>query len=230
MKTSELMEKLKRLPVFTLNDLAKLTGHKPATVRILASRLSKRNLIKRIEKGKYTILDEPLVITAYMTRPSYIGLYSALRFHNMTTQAVSNIDVMIPKSRKEANVLGKRVMFTKTRQFWGFEKYKFGGYDVPVSDPEKTIVDCILSEKVRPDSVLEALKSIDVDEAKLLSYVRKCDNSALGKRVGFLLEKIGADTHDYRNYSTGRYVKLDPKGLVKGRKNKNWKIIENLVV
>ena len=230
MKTLKLMEKLKKIPVFGVSELAKITGLKPAAVRMLAWRLSKRGLITRIERSKYTTMDEPLVIAAYLVRPSYIGLYSALRFHNMTTQMPNAIDVMVPKARKETKISDRPVIFTKTKHFWGFGKYRAGEFEILVSDPEKTIVDCLLSGKVRPHAVFEALMSREMDEGRLFEYVQKTGDSALGKRLGFLMERAGRDAMRYRMYPTGAYVKLDVSTPKKGRKNKEWKVIENTVI
>jgi predicted transcriptional regulator of viral defense system len=230
MKTIELMEKLKKIPLFTINDLAKITGLGLSSVRMLAWRLSKKNLIKHIERAKYSAIDEPLVIASYIVRPSYIGLYSALRFHDMTTQMISAIDVIVPKARKLATIDKRRIIFTKTKHFWGFEKYRVGEFEVLVSDPEKTIVDCLLTGKVRPHVVFRALRSREIDEERLFSYVQKINNSALGKRMGFLLERAGYDAGSYRAYVKGKYTKLDQRKPEKGRKNKEWKVIINEVV
>jgi len=230
MKLTELMEKLKKVPLFGINDLSKITGLKSATTRMLAWRLAKKGLITRIERAKYTTQDEPLTVAAYLVPLSFIGLYSALRFHGMTTQVLAGIDILTKKSRKPATVLGRRVSFTKTKHFWGFEKYKIGGFEVLVSDPEKTIIDCLLSEKIGPDVVFEALAAKEIDEMKLLSYARKINSSALGKRLGFLLGKSGRENYDYRIYARGPYVLLDARVKKKGRKNREWRIVENVVI
>jgi len=230
MKLFDLMEKLKKVPLFGINDLSKITGLKPASSRMLAWRLAKKGLITRIERAKYTTLDEPLAVAAYLVPLSYVGLYCALRFHGMITQIVAGIDILTKKSRKPTTVLERKVIFTKTKHFWGFEKYKINSFEVLVSDPEKTIMDCLLSEKIGPDVVLEALRAKEIDEMKLLSYARKINSSALGKRLGFLLEKSGRDAHDYRIYAYGPYIMLDARAKKKGRKNREWRIVENVVV
>ena len=110
MKIQKLMEKLKKMPLFSINDLAKITGLRPSSARMLAWRLSKRGLVTRIERAKYTAIREPLIIAAYMVRPSYIALYSALRFHDMTTQIIRSIDVMVPKSRKASKINRQKII------------------------------------------------------------------------------------------------------------------------
>lgn len=230
MKIMELMEKLKEMPLFTINDLAKITGLKFSSVRMLAWRLSKKKLIKHVERAKYSTIDNPLVIASYIVQPAYIGLYSALRYHDMITQIINTIDVIVPKSRVPAKIDKRKVIFTKTKYFWGFEKYRIGKFEILVSNPEKTIVDCLITGKVRPHVVFRALKNEEIDEERLFSYVQKIKNSALGRRMGFLLEKAGYDASLYTIYVKGKYVKLDKKKPKKGRKNKEWKIIINEVI
>lgn len=230
MNTYELMEKLRHMPVFTVNDLAKITGLKAASVRMLVWRLAKKGLITRIERSKYTAITEPLVVASYLVHPSYIGLYSALRFHDMTTQILGAIDIMVSKSRKNTVYGNRKIIFSKTKHFWGFEKQKIGEYEVLVSDPEKTILDCLLSGKVRISQVIESLKSHRVNEKRLLSYVLKVEDASLAKRMGFLLDKAGYEVSEYRKYAVPPYIKLDKKMPRKGRKNRDWRIIENTVI
>lgn len=230
MRTLELIEKLGKIPVFGVNELAKLTGLGAHAVRMLAWRLGKKGIITHIERLKYSILKSELVIAAYITKPSYLGHYSALAFHGMTTQIVNDIDIVAPKSRKPVKINRKIIRFIKTKHFWGFEKYSLDGFDVLISDPEKTIVDCILSGKIKPHIIFEALKSRRLDENKLFFYAHKIENSALMKRLGYLLNKADYQTAPYEKYARGAYARIDKRLPAKGNRNRRWKIIENAVV
>jgi len=182
MKTIELMEKLRKMPVFHVNDLAKITGLNAHAVRMLVWRLYKKKLIRRIERAKYTAVESTLAMANYTARPSYVGLYSALRFHNMTDQIVRDIDILVPKSRKTIEINGYKIRFTKTKHFWGFEKYRIDEFEVLVSDPEKTIIDCLMSEKISIQAVFEAIKSRKIDMKKIGDYIDRTNSSALAKR------------------------------------------------
>jgi len=226
MKILELIENLHKYPLFTIGDLTKITGQPATSVRIVASRLVKRRVIKRIERNKYTFHDEPLIFASYIIYPSYIGLWAALRFHNLTTQIVREIDVIVPKSRKDLIFMGNKIHFTKTRNIWGFYKGTYLGFEIFISDIEKTIIDCILSG-VQASVILEAIKTGPIDEDKLFEYTAKVNSFSLFKRLGFILEKAGFDTQRYVSKIDNHYIKLNPSGREKGVLNKKWKIIEN---
>lgn len=234
MKTIELIEKLRRYPLFTLEDLAKITAQSSHTVRIVASRLVKRKLIMRIERNKYTLQDEPLVVAPYVVYPSYLGLWSAIRFHNLTTEMIKDIGMIVPKKRKGLLFLGRTIHFTKTKHFWGYEKQSYLGFEILVSDVEKTIIDCLLARRFSVSAVFEAieeaLKDGKLDENRLFHYTSRIDSDSLFKRLGYLLERAGMDTKRYLNKVKGSYIKLNPAFKKIGPPNRKWKITENEVI
>ena len=67
MKTIELLQKLRAMPVFTVNDLSRILGKSDKYVKVVAYRLCKQGLVKRIERGKYTVYDDAVEIASYIT-------------------------------------------------------------------------------------------------------------------------------------------------------------------
>jgi len=52
----EMLSKLARKRIFTIEEAVKITGLGKNTLKVLLSRLEKRGWIERIEKGKYIII------------------------------------------------------------------------------------------------------------------------------------------------------------------------------
>jgi len=52
----EMLNKLARKKIFTIDEAAKITGLDKNTLKVLLSRLEKRGWVERIEKGKYIII------------------------------------------------------------------------------------------------------------------------------------------------------------------------------
>ena len=53
---------------------------------------------------------------------------------------------------------------------------------------------------------------------------------ALSKRFGFLLDKIGVDTKKLKRLIDYKYVPLECSMKPKGKKDKKWRIIENVAI
>ena len=103
MKTIKLLKILERYPVFTVNDLARILNKKQEYIKTLLYRLKKRDLVYRLERNKYTIYDDAFLVASLLYFPSYISLWSALRFYNLTEQLPKKIFVpsKLPNGIKE---------------------------------------------------------------------------------------------------------------------------------
>ena len=64
----------------------------------------------------------------------------------------------------------------------------------------------------------------------LEDYLIKIGNKALSKRFGFLLDKIGVDTKKLKRLIDYKYVPLECSIKPKGKKDKKWRIIENVAI
>ena len=225
MKDIELLKELRAYPMFTVNDLAKISGKEPGYVAVLIKRLLDRKLVHRIERGKYTLHEDPLVFSSHIKYPSYISLWSALRFHNMTTQLPNTVFVCTPASKNNIKFLGTDIIFVKNHHFWGYEKYTHDGFEIFVSDREKTLIDCILTGEVPLHEAAEAVK--EVESEKIIEYAKKTKNTSLIKRTGYLLEVNGEKHKDLLKWVKYPYTVLDKQLKKEGIRNHKWKLIIN---
>ena len=90
------------LAIITISDTARIINKSRKYTALYLKRLEKRDIIKRIEKGKYSLKDTPLqIIASNLILPAYISFLSGLSYHHLTTQIprIMQIDLfrMIPE-------------------------------------------------------------------------------------------------------------------------------------
>lgn len=223
MKTINLLKKLEYFPLFTENDVAKIINKGPKYVRTLLYRLNKKKLIQRIEKGKYTVHNDPLILASHIVIPSYLSLWTALRYYNMTQQQPTSFFVVSKIKRK--NIKKRNIIFMSTKHLFGYKKERYSDFDIFIACPEKTIIDSLLF-KIPLEDIYIALENTDINFDRLSEYAKKTKNKSLMKRLGYLLENKKNNSYGLKALDNN-YILLDYLGKKKGKKNKKWKLIIN---
>lgn len=131
-------------------------------------RLHQRGLVDRSGRGLYRIPDAELTLNHSLAEASkrvpngVICLLSALRFHEMTTQAPFEVWMAIsPKARRpKLNYPPLRIVrFSGGSLTVGQEEHRIEGVPVRVYDPAKTVADCFkYRNKIGLEVALEALR------------------------------------------------------------------------
>lgn len=227
MKTIKLLKILQDYPLFTTNEIAKILDKKPEYIKTLVYRLGKQKLVYKIERGKFSVYGDPLIFASFIYIPSYLSLWTAFRYYNLTEQLPKTIFVMVPKSRKALKSQNARIEFIKTKYFFGFKKERYGDFDIFMAEPEKALIDSLLSKKVPLDEIIKAIKTKQLNKEKLIDYSIKIKNKTLIKRLGFILEENNLKCERLKKFIDGNYVLLDSALSKKGKKDKKWKIIDN---
>ncbi|MEK6903911.1 MAG: hypothetical protein AABW64_04675 [Nanoarchaeota archaeon] len=227
MKTILLLQQLEKYPLFTFNEFVRLTRKSATYCRTRVYRLKKQKLIFEIEKGKYTVHDDPLIFSSHILSPSYISFWTALRYYNLTEQLPLPVMVASPRSKKNISFRHTTIVFYKTKHVWGYTKTRYGLFDIFMADAEKSIIDCLLSNTVPFAEIVKAISSPEIDVEKLQAYALKTKNNSLIKRIGYLLEQRAYNAEKLQAYLDYNYVPLDPSGRKKGQKHKKWRILDN---
>ena len=227
MKTINLIKILQDYPLFKENDIAKIMNKNPDYIKTLLYRLNERGVIHRIERGKYTCYDDILLFASYIYVPSYIGLWTAIRYYNLTEQLPKTIFVMVPKSRKSLKFNGISIEFVKTKYFFGFKKERYRDFDIFIAEPEKTLIDSLISRKIPLDEIEKIIKTKQFNIKKLLDYAVKIRNKSLIKRLGFILEENNIKSERLKKFIDANYIILDLMLSKQGKKNKKWMVIDN---
>lgn len=222
----ELLKKLERYSLFTLKDLSKIMLDKnPDYLKVFVKRLENREVIHKIERGKYTVHEDPMIFATKIYSPSYISLWTALRFYDMTEQLPRDIFVCVPKWRKEIKFFDTKIIFVQTKHMWGYKKTQYNGFEIFMAEKEKAVIDSLISKKIPFSEIIKGIEQ--VNKKKLKDYARRTKNKNLIKRLGFLLEESGINCDDLKEEIDYNYIPLDPLMEMRGKKNKRWRVIVN---
>ncbi len=201
------------------------------TYRIL-SRMEDKDIIVRIEKGKYITresLDDLHIyeIAGHIMEPSYISLWSGLHHYGYTAQVSQIVYVMVSRGRAPVYLNGQRIEFVKTKHFFGY--VRDGG--VVIAEPEKLFIDGLMYPRYTGgvDDIIESLTRAEIDGAKVVEYALRVGQRSLISRLGYALDITGKkfDSERLSRNISGSYVPLEPGNKV-GKKIRKWRIIDNL--
>jgi predicted transcriptional regulator of viral defense system len=188
-------------------DIIELLGSEP-TARKVIRNLLRKGWLTRLVGGRYMLLppehgpenigeNNPIALAAAAAEPSYIGWWSAAAFHGFTTQKPMTVTAAVLRQMPARTIEGTEVRFVKIapRKFSGFKSYNVYGRNAAISDPEKTVVDCI----DRPDLAggpAELARIVygamgEIDHNKLVTAALAMKSTALLQRLGFLTELVG---------------------------------------
>jgi predicted transcriptional regulator of viral defense system len=173
----------------------------------------------------------------------YVAYQSAAAIHGAAHQLPFVLLVAVPQQRRPIELGRARIQFVqlKAEKFFGFQQTTYHDVPLNVSDPEKTILDC-LERFDLCGGVAEVARTIsglidEVERDKLLEYLRRMDNQALAQRVGFILERLSTvqqiegDLIAGIARQVGEHVyPLDPHEPEAGVLDSRWRIRENVDV
>jgi predicted transcriptional regulator of viral defense system len=182
----DVKEFFKKTPVVSSRDINVFVKNKNYS-HLLVSNLIKREEIKRVVKGFYTIHEDP-VVSVFCFRPAYIGLQDALSIHGLWEQETNVVIVTAKKVKRSAiEVLGSKVILhrIKPKYLFGYDIIKYGDFHVPVSDMEKTFIDLIYFNEIPDRKIMKELKK-RIDQKKLRAYLRAYPKRIRERILSFL--------------------------------------------
>ncbi|MEF8874675.1 MAG: type IV toxin-antitoxin system AbiEi family antitoxin [Candidatus Thermoplasmatota archaeon] len=230
----KLLDELSRRDLLVFNPIEAsniLDESRENTYRIL-SRMESKDLIHRIEKGKYIPtkkLEETHIyhIASNIVTPSYVSLFSALHHYGYITQVPRTVYVMITTPKGSISLQDQDIKFVKTSHFFGYTSEK----KLVIAEPEKLFIDCLLYpeyaggiKKIK-SSIIEAA----IDGDKIVDYALKINKKSLCSRLGYLLQRTDKNFDEERleeNISRSP-IPLDPSRS-EGTKDDRWNVIDNL--
>ncbi|MFB6133326.1 MAG: type IV toxin-antitoxin system AbiEi family antitoxin domain-containing protein [Halanaeroarchaeum sp.] len=208
-------------PLFTVNEAARATDITRPSLREKLSRLARRGDLIRVERGKYTAHEDPLIFATYIETPSFISLWSGLRYYDVTTQQPNTVQVIVPDGRTDLET----VEFYSSSDMFGFGKRRYRDFDIFVADEERLVLDCLARKAVPVSELSELITMIDIDTAT--DYAERLGRNAVKKRLGYLLEEIrGTVVADLRPQDRN-YPVLDLTGPRNGETDPRWRLTVN---
>ena len=188
-KYKNLIQKVTEKPVFGVSDLTHQNISQQYAKKILHE-LHKSEKITRIERGKYTILDDVLTVATHLTEPCYVSMWSALSIHKLTTQIPFSVEIMTTRKR-----FNRKIMFNNTpiifytaqpKMMYGYENIIWKEHiRIPVAKPEKIIIDSLYFRTISPEELIEIITTMD--KKLLRSYAKLSQNTYVIKTVERLL-------------------------------------------
>ena len=214
--------KLRDVPIFSLADISQIVSGKEYAKKLLRKMVLSKE-IKKIKRDKYTFYDDPFLVSTFVNKPSYISSVSALSYHKLISQIPKDVFCFTLKKEKDVEFTSK-IKFIKTKYFFGFDYLEYSNFKIPISTPEKAIIDSI---GLVPLSLIEeSFEEVNIE--RILEYLKKIKKSSIIKRVGYLLEKHKYDIYDkIEKYINNKYIYLDPIAKKYGKRNKKWRLIIN---
>jgi predicted transcriptional regulator of viral defense system len=191
------------------------------TLRETLSRAVKRGDLIRVERGKYTAHADPMIYASYIETPSYLSLWSGLRYYDVTTQQPSRVQVITSRNREDL----ESVEFFSSRSLFGFGKRRYADFEIFVADPERLLLDCLERKAVPVEELSELVETVDVDTA--IEYATQLGMASVKKRLGYLLETVRGESFDALQVEDRNYPRLDLTRPENGETDSKWRLKVN---
>jgi len=191
----------------TLAGIQKRAGVSSLFARKLAHDLVRRGWLQRVRRGTYLLNPsrhgpealpdtDPLRIGSRLLDPYYFGYATAAELHGLFPQA-SRVYYLVTTERYIAaghTTARFRVVRTRPARFFGTQSMVRRGETLVVSDPERTILDCLerpeFSGGMAGVVQIFALAKPRLDWPRFASYLDRFGNRSLVLRAGFLAERV----------------------------------------
>jgi len=237
-------------PIFGLAFARQVLGHtKDDPTPQFLERLQSKGWIRRIRRGRFAVIPlssgedrspqlHEFVVAMEIVSPAVIAYWSALNHHGMSEQLPRTVFVATdhPVRRQPGEVLGVtyKIVSLRPDKVFGVITDWINEISFKVTDREKTIIDGLdLPQYVGGTS--EIVKALAgswkmLDEKRLIEYAAKIGNSAVAKRLGFIMETLGVGDVEVLRASIPRasgFSPLDPTMPKKGKYNRRWGLLVN---
>jgi predicted transcriptional regulator of viral defense system len=173
------MDEFKRTPIFSFNDVKIFLEHHGSTnnyPKIFIKRMIKSGRVYIIAKGFYTLYKD-IEVVGFSFYPFYYGLGFALTKHRLWKQQANPYILTIKNVRRGVRqAFGSNFVVSKisSAMFFGYHYVQGSNFYYPISDIEKTLIDCIYYRFNLEDYVYSNIfKSLD--NKKIDKYLKKCN-------------------------------------------------------
>lgn len=215
----DVYNQLAKYPVFTINEVEKLTGNSKTAYSQL-DRLMKKSLIKKVRKNIYSVVNPvtgQIVATRYqiacaVTDTAYISYHSAFEYYGLANQVFYEVYVSSETKFNAFEYDHVTYKYVASRMQGGIVEAK-NTTGVRITDLERTVIDSIHGyNKIGGfEELLNCLEGIHyLDESKLLRYLKAYNIQGLYQRVGYLLQHYQKEmqvSNSFIDYCKGKIGK-----------------------
>lgn len=225
---------------FRMEEIEQQLGTTFENLNEVLENLAEKQLLKRLEKGKYCRIDftDIHVLASFVSRGGVVAYWSALHLHGLTERFPNKEFIKTTQRKKPAIIWGTPVQFVTVKPYKlkdGNIRQGYGDKVYRITDVEMTLVDCFDQPRYAGDwpDLLKAFHQAELDTEKLIKYAHVYQNIALIKRMGYLAETLRRETlKDFIEYAqtqvNQKYTLFEPGGPDKGEFNNRWKLRMNM--
>jgi len=191
-------------------EIIRILGVSPQAADHVIRSLRRKGWLERASWGRYLLIPPDmgpeaigegnlLALASRIADPYYFGYGTAATHYGLTTQHRNVIWLVTPVRLRERRLLDAEVRIVNPveRKFFGYGPVDVLGYQVMMSDREKTAIDCIdrpdLAGGVGEVATILARASRRIDWRKVASHLTRIDSTALVRRFGWLADHVGAE-------------------------------------
>jgi len=227
------------ISIFEIQNLKNTLDLDNRKINEIVENLVIKGFLFRIERGKYcraNFRDEN-VIGTFLAKESAIAYWSALNLHGLTEQFSNKIFIQTTQLKKEVEFVGTTYQFIKIQpnKRTGIIFNGYGNYKFPITDIEKTIIDCFDLPQYSGGfaELIRAFYTTKLNAQKLIDYCNTVNNIAVIKRLGFLAElfekkNLSSFVKFAKSKVNRSYNLFDTFGESTGETNNDWYLRINL--
>ncbi len=227
------------IQLFKFDEIEQLLNQKFDNLNEILENLVDKKLLVRIERAKFcrqNFRDE-YVIGTFVAEDSAVAYWSALNLHGLTEQFSNTIFIQMTNKKKDKSILGTPYKFVKIapHKKAGIIYNGYGNYRYPITDVEKTIVDCfdLPQHSGGYAELIRAVGQAQLQARKLVEYCQTVNNIAVTKRIGYLVELLQiTDMKPFVDFAKkqvrDKYNLFDPQGLDEGEFVAEWRLRLNI--
>lgn len=218
--------------VIRISDVAEALDSSRTQASKQLSRWVEQRWLRRIGPGAYVaapldmldtenVLEDPWILVPHLFSPCYIGGWTAAEHWDLTEQLFRDTLVFTSRNTRARQMERQGATFAlrhvTENQIFGTQIVWRSNTKVHVADIHRTIVD-IVNNPAWGGGIQHVVDCFVCYKTKrdctpdiLLEYMRRLNNGALYKRMGFLAQLIGLHelTRQCREYMTKGYAQLD---------------------
>ncbi len=196
---------------FTVAEASQILNVSRIQAAYFLAMWTKNGWLHRVYRGIYVpvplqststevVPEEPWLIAHKLFSPCYIGGWTAAHHWNFTEQLFNSIFVITTKKVHQRDYklhgVNFKVKTILSKKMFGLQFIWSGNVKIAISDPSKTIIDGLDEPAVFggirmvADILSAYLHSKEFNQDKLFEYANKIGNSAVYKRLGYLIELL----------------------------------------
>lgn len=238
----------------SLEAIERLARVRPGHARKLAHGLVAKGWLQRVGRGRYLLNPsgygpdavpetDPLRLGSRLVHPYYFGFATAAELWGLLLQPGRTYYIVTPR-RSEVSLDGPsrfRLVRVDPRRFFGVATLARRGQSLRVSDPERTVLDCLDRPELcggLPGAVqVLARAKPRLDWDRLSRHLRRLGSRSLALRCGFLLQHVRPSVPTPRSWQErwlpgpqAPWVPLGPPRTYgrRGKRDRRWRVVRNV--